>query len=476
MTGAAGSTSKPSPSGRRLWAAGMAALLASLAWGVWTMYSKFICALGGARGSDGALEWLAYVPALVLCAFGFLLWRRSPAAVLMAPVPLILWLFVAIAAIVAPSRLELSACALNAPRWWSDLGAFPLLFTLAVPFLGVLALAHSDPAAFRLGWQWAAAGAAKAAAPRNLYWALGLASAAGVATLALAIIRPVRVDDPFTMSFSQYPPALGAWDLPSRLSMLRIRWSMLEGAEDRFLERALERRLGPLQWSTRSAGSWGRVVTATGHFPPGVYRPPYEKKLEKFQRCVEDTRGVRANEKFIREWSKNVSGALAPAEIAWASSIFKRGEYAIPRRYESHPEIWCGQVSGVADLIRLLPVWQRGTADLLQPGEWDRLAALFRRRHLSVLYMTCFDLWTSTHLSQTPEGEYECPSLDPGPEEAFSRIVIEWWCVGIRCRWNWHDPTPWQRVSDAPCRSGAEPYCWAEWYAYLRTGRLSHGP
>lgn len=62
------------------------------------------------------------------------------------------------------------------------------------------------------------------------------------------------------------------------------------------------------------------------------------------------------------------------------------------------------------------------------------------------------------------------PRID---EEAFSRVVLQWQCAWLGCRWAYIDPDAWSRVLPVPCRDGGPRRCAAEAFDYIATGAVT---
>jgi hypothetical protein len=472
--------------GTRVWlatGAGALGILAGLAWGSLAQWSAMSCALGGA-GSNVYAYSLAALPPLALVAFGIALWRRSPIAILLAPVPFVLFALLWIAALVAEDAFWPAVCTISlvgigpfahwaVPSWeYSTLG--PLLFAVLTPVLGVLLLSHAAAESAQQGWKLAAAARARTKnfVSRKRWPILGLMALVGVSTFAILLVRPIPAEGSWGLITPLDAPTSSERDWRDRLSIFRVRMSLLPGtAPPSLLGPQLEKRIGPVQWSASPIGAdiRYRVVTATGRLPPSVYGRAYEKRLGVYNACMEENRGVRGDERFIQEWSDINRDALTPAEISWAASIFRRNGFAILRRYEDGPMLWCGQAERLEDFETRLPIWERNTRDLLEPSEWGKLRVLLRRMGYRVFFRTCMKLWYNH------EAEHDCQRLQPDSEEDFPKIALQWRCAGIRCEWASFGDETWRRTSTSPCRGTGPSPCQETLLDFLETGRMRVG-
>gem|GEM_PF-7105249 len=446
MTNQGKSPEGSSSRARQAWVVGVLVFLSGLGWGAFSALASWFCVSDGPQSVSYVL---ACLPALALCALGVALSIRSPIAVLLTPFPLVL------------SVLDsyYSACTGSWPYWRSM-----LFFTAVIPACAALALKHVDPEAARRGEAMAAAGWSAATTVRNLRRALWISVSASVTVLLLSLFRPVSTESLSIPSRGAFYPA----GLQGRLAITRIWASYLPGGQPQLLGQRIERRFGPVQWTSRNAHPGVFRIQAVGHFPPEVYRRSYQDRLRIYQDCVADTTGARADERCIRDWSNQVAGILSPAEISWIGAVFRRGGFAFMRRYERQPMQWC---AGQDSPGRSLLLWERGTGDILSPVEWNQLAGLLRRENFEVLSKTCEAFWwnsmrqSSPHVKQT-----ECSQLVPGTEEEFSRVQLEWWCVRMRCAWGLYSTPPFWIASRTPCRpQGPGQDCVHEMISYLAT-------
>jgi hypothetical protein len=486
----------------------------------------FLCAIGLALGLNRPI-------ALLLLPLPLVSW-------------VVLWL--GAQAISMALGVSASACIVpgdGPPTDWEALAWWPtfllsLLGTVGVPLLGGSTVARSDPAAVARSRELFAT---TFTGPRVVR-GLAIAAAAAAALLLVGLLWPVTLDEraleaapagasdyPVATIFFEGPVSSGEAPPPSaptlndRLLTWKIRFSLLRGGGFRLLGTDLERRLGPVQWALPGVHGFPTraVVSATGHFPDATYRPSYQRRRSAFETCKDQ---VRSDERFIREWSRSVAGLLTPDEISWTAAVFRREEFALVRRYERHSADWCvtedtarveealrerdrccqrppgGSYVGCPDTCeqvfwkqletmkprppgQLIAAWKRDTSDLLEPGEWTRLAGSLRRDEFLGLQRTCDELWWN-RLRQDRGGTTpghitaplyaECTELNPGSEEEFSRIVFEWECAGLRCRWRSIDVAAWQRALAVPCRTTGTAACLDEALDYLARGRIGGAP
>lgn len=390
-------------------------------------------------------------------------------------------------------------------------GFITALAGLVVPFCGVLALLTYEPAVAQRGTDLLADACVRAYRSKLVRAVCAVALVAAVAAILHELLRPMALDVqaleyaspestryplPTVPIVIEYPPqdepqrerpSLPELDAHARFWITRIQLSAVPGRGLQRVGRALDERIGPVKW-TSSPSFTPRLVTATGHFPPTVYQPRYRERLQAFEACKDE---VRSDERFIEEWSTSVAGLLTPAEISWTQSVFRQGGFAILRRYERKPVDFCvlenveevrklQELRASREKCLLLPAWKRGTADLLEPGEWQTLAGLLGRREFAVLLRTCDALFMNNlRRSDAPDAPAwarapvyaKCNDPNPGSEEEFSRVVLQWQCERSRCRWSSIDMAAWQRISSVPCRTTGTSACLEEAFEYLASGR-----
>lgn len=449
-------------------------ILSGLTWAALTLLSGTSCLLAGAEVS--AAIPAAILPSLALCALGAALWRTSRVTVPLALTPLVALVSLGCAGLSAPAAFWLPLCATSLTglgrfsHWampsWGLAVLLPFLFSIAVPAVCLLVLERSAPEVHRAGWQLLKS----VATGRTAAVVAGLAVTAAAVATTVAMGKPLPAEGPPAVTLRARPSAAGVLDLLSWLAVSRIRMSAVDSGVRLRLGRLLEERLGPVQWTTQSGGGAVRVVHAAGRFPAAVYRELYQQRARAFDECNAENSGDRADEKCLREWEGAVGGALRPAEVLWTQSVFRRGAYSILRRYESQPLEWCRAQGSPGEV---LSVWENGTRDIVDPGEWKRLAELLRREEFAVLSGTCSVFYLNHLVRGRPDEPHsECAALNPGPEEDFARVELEWWCSGLRCEWQSYDVAAWQRVLPGGCTDGRYPPCRAQLLRYLGTGRL----
>ncbi len=400
-------------------AAAALAIMAGLAWALLTGEAAFRCALGcsGCKGSalPAAMPWIA------LCTLGIALWRRSPWALLLAPAPLALRAALLMAGWLFPQAFSQAACVTRE-------AGIGLAFAVIVPAVGAVAVWHADATVLSR---------ARELLPsrRALKRVAVMATVAALAALFVQRVSPLPMDGLFD-EFSHSLPRedqVPAPDLVGRLQILNVRLSRLEYGGLRLLGSLLKRRLGPIAWMSHTIDADTRYVTATGHFPPPLWRPRYAALSLAFDRCLDGLRGEKNDAPFIQDWAGWWHGLMTAEEVnrRWGTS---------------RPEVYLQEWSDM----------QRGA---LTPEEVSRRWA--SRAPRAELY----------------NGLVRCAQDNPRvSEEAFSRVVFQWRCVMLQCRWLFIDPDAWARVSPLPCRTAGQQRCAAEAFDYLATGALALAP
>jgi len=296
-----------------------------------------------------------------------------------------------------------------------------LFFTVVVPGVGVAVLLRVSPDILGRAYDLLPS-------VHVVKWAVVVGAALCVVALTVQRLRPLPMDASFD-EFSRSLPAedqLPKPNLIGRLQILNVKLSIFSNDGLQMLGPLIEQRLGPLNWTSHTTDPDTRYVTATGGFPATVWRPLFDARALKFQKCVEALRGDKKDAGYIQDWTDWWYGRLTTEEVnrKWGSNV---DVLDLLRKSKTDEEVF-----------RILTATSRG------PGA-----------ELYTVLVRCAQ---------------EYPHMS---EDEFSRVVLQWRCSRLQCGWIYIDPDAWSRISPTTCRDAGSRRCAAEAFDYLATGAIS---